>query len=306
MIVPEIDLQTTLQAKETVNLQLYIVPTYECNLACTQCYSKKYLPEYPAYLSWTNFINIYDMFKVNAKSFLFIGGEPSLWKFINESILFLQNKNKKVSVFSNGTILLGVMPDDLIINGTNLLRETERNRILSSLAIYRANGVNIKLRFNIDSTMKNQVGEIIKVAKQYAKSVSLSILYPSTLDKQLGETVYCLAHSLASNSIKTEISRATPLCIFSDKERLYLQTNCFLKGMCKLPTNSFLVNPDGQTVQPCVELGIKRHIDELKTSSPKRLFMKSINEIRNNVGLQCFNCNLTGECSGGCLGYRLK
>jgi len=297
---------TTLRAKERVKLQLYIVPTYECNLACTQCYSKKYLPEYPAYLSWTNFINIYDMFKANAKSFLFIGGEPSMWKFINESILFLKNKDKNVSIFSNGTILLGVMPDNLIINGTNLLSKTERNRILSNLAIYRDNGVNIKLRFNIDSTMKNQAEEIVKVAKQYTKSVSLSILYPSILDRQLGRTVYYLANKLLSNSIKTEISRGTPLCIFSEEERFYLKAKCFLKGKCNLPTNSFLVNPDGQTVQPCVELEIKRNIDELKISSPKRLFMRSINEIRDNACLQCFNCTLISECNGGCLGYKLN
>ena len=147
---------------------------------------------------------------------------------------------------------------------------------------------------------------IVKVAKQYAKSVSLSILYPSKLNKKLGTTVYCLADHLLSNSIKTEISRATPLCIFSEKERIYLKANCSLKGKCKLPTESFLVNPDGHTIQPCVELEIKSHIDELKNSSPKKLFMRSINEIRSKTSFQCFNCNLKTECNGGCLGYRLN
>ena len=133
------------QAKDTLNLRLYIVPTYKCNLACNQCYSKKYLPEFETYLSWTNFINIFEMFRSNAKSFIFIGGEPSLWKFINESILFLKNKNKRVSIFTNGTILLRVMPDNLIVNGTNLLNRVERDRILYNLAIYKENGINIKL-----------------------------------------------------------------------------------------------------------------------------------------------------------------
>ena len=211
------------------------------------------------------------MFRSDVKSFIFICGEPSIWKFINESILFLKNKNKRVSIFTNGTIVLRVMPDNLIVNGTNLLNKAERNQILNSLAIYKENGINIKLRFNIDSSVENKVEEITKVAKQYAKSVSLSILYPSKLDKKLGTTVYCLADHLLSNSIKTEISRATPLCIFSEEERIYLKANCSLKGKCTLPTESFLVNPDGHTIQPCVELGIKRHIDELKKGSPKEV-----------------------------------
>lgn len=244
------------------------------------------------------------MFRPNVKSFIFIGGEPSLWKFMNESVLFLKNKDKIVSIFSNGTILLGAMPDNVIINGSNLLKKTERNRMLSNLTIYRENGVNIILRFNIDGTMKNRVDEIVEVAKQYAKAVSLSILYPFKLDNQLGGTVYCLADKLLGNAIKTKIARATPLCIFSEEERYYLKRACSLRGKCKLPTDSVLVNPDGQTIQPCVELGIKRHIDELRTSSPKRLFIRSIDEIRNNVNLQCFNCHLMEECNGGCLGYR--
>ena len=287
-------------------MQLYIVPTYQCNLACSQCYSKKYLPEYPAYLSWSNFISVYNMFDAYVRSFLFIGGEPSMWKFINESILFLHNKNKRVGVFSNGTIVLGVMPDNMIINGTNLLSKTERSRILRNLAIYRGNGVNIKLRFNIDSTMKGQTDEIITIAKQYAKSVSLSILYPSLLNRQLGTTLYCLADKLLSNSITTEISRATPLCIFSEEQRRYLKAKCFLRGKCNLPTDSVLVNPDGQTIQPCVELAIKRHIGELYKSSPKSLFMRAINEIRDGAPLRCISCNLVDECNGGCLGYRLN
>ena len=229
-----------------------------------------------------------------------------MWKFINESILFLKNKNKKVSIFSNGTKLLRVMPDNLIINGTNLLSMSDRNRILNNLTIYKENKVNIKLRFNITTTIKDHTDEIIRFAKQYATSVSLSILYPPTLDKQLGRTLYSLSDNLLSNSIKTEIPRATPLCIFSEEERSYLKAKCSLKGKCKLPSHSFLINPDGQTVQPCVELGIKKHIDDLKERSPKRLFMKSIGELRANAGLQCLNCSLKDECNGGCLGYRLN
>ena len=244
------------------------------------------------------------MFKANVKGFSFIGGEPSTWKFINESILFLHNKGKNVSVFSNGTILLRVMPDKVIINGTNLLGSSSKNIIYKNLANYKNNRVNIKLRFNIEPTMKSQEEEILNIAKQYAKSVSLSILYPSQFDKQLGTALYDLAYKLTSNSINTNISRATPLCIFSEKEREYLKANCFLKGKCSLPTKSFVVHPDGQTAQPCVELKIKGELSELKATSAKQLFMRRINKIKDNADLKCLNCDLSSECDGGCLAYK--
>ena len=58
-------------------MQIYIVPTYDCNLNCDNCYSKKYLGDFPDYLSWKNFIKLFNLFRDKYKNFAFIGGEPT-------------------------------------------------------------------------------------------------------------------------------------------------------------------------------------------------------------------------------------
>ena len=117
-------------------MQIYIVPTYNCNLECRKCYSKKYQKEFPNYLSWTKFVDISIFFRIQYNNFAFIGGEPTKWKFINESILFLHNKNKYVSIFTNGIIPLKIIPDSLIINGNNIFNPNLRGDIISNLSFY--------------------------------------------------------------------------------------------------------------------------------------------------------------------------
>jgi MoaA/NifB/PqqE/SkfB family radical SAM enzyme len=291
------------------NMQIYIVPTYDCNLDCKNCYSKKYLGDFPDYLSWENFVKIFNHCKDNYRNFAFIGGEPTKWKFINEAILFLINKNKNVSIFTNGTIPLSVSPNNLIINGNNIINSEVKNTIIKNLSIYKENKTKIRLRFNIDETFdKDYINEAVSLSSQYANSVSISMLYPIKYSKQLGKIVFDFSTQLVSESIPVKISRATPLCLFSQEQRAFLIENCKLKGTCSLPTNSLVVNPDGQTIQPCVELKMKRNISELSKTSPINLFRVEINNIKSNRKAECSDCHFlsNGECLGGCLSYTDK
>ena len=289
-------------------LQIYIVPTYNCNLECKKCYSKKYLEDFPNYLSWAKFINIINFFGSKCNNYAFIGGEPTKWKFINESILFLNNKGRYVSVFTNGTIRLNVSPNNLIINANNLLNPKLKDNIIRNLAFYKKTKAKIRLRFNIDEKFgKEYIHEAISLSKQFADSVSISILYPIDNGEDCGKIIFDLATKLYSESIPVKISRATPFCLFNQEQRDFLISKCKLKGKCSLPTNSLVINPDGQTIQPCVELHIKHDLSDLLKIRPEKIFAEDLNRIKSNRDFKCNNCIFFSkdECFGGCLAYPL-
>jgi len=289
-------------------LQIYIVPTYDCNLSCAKCYSKKYSTEFPNYLSWDKFIAIFRFFESRYNNFSFIGGEPTKWKFINESILFLHNKDKYVNVFTNGIIPLKVIPDNLVINGNNLFNSELKNRIFWNLSFYKKNKAKLRLRFNISEIFKEEnIKKAVLLSKQFADSVSISIMYPIENGIDYGKIIFELSTKLYSESIPIVISRATPFCLFTQKQLDFLISNCKLKGNCSLPTNSFVINPDGQTIQPCVELYLSHNISELSKNQPKKVFAKDIIKIKSNRDSKCNTCKyyLDGVCWGGCLYYPL-
>jgi len=260
------------------------------------------------YLSWDKFIDIFRFFELRYNNFSFIGGEPTIWKFINESILFLQNKDKYVNIFTNGIIPLNVIPNNLIINGNNIFNPELKNTIIGNLSFYKNNRAKIRLRFNITENFKKEnIQEAVKLSKQFADSISISILYPIENGINYGKIIFDLSTKLYSESIPVTISRATPFCLFTQKQRDFLISNCKLKGKCFLPTNSLVINPDGQTIQPCVELYINHNISELSKYQAKKVFAKDLIKIKSNREIKCKTCEfyLKDVCWGGCLYYPL-
>ena len=287
-------------------LQIYIIPTYSCNLECKKCYSEKYLEDFPDYLSWAKFIDIFKLLGTKYNNFAFIGGEPTKWKFINESILFLHNKNKYVSIFTNGTIPLQVVPNNLIINGNNIFDPKLKGIIIRNILYYKRNRAKIRLRFNIGEDFKDKyIDEAISLSKSFADSVSISILYPMADGEMYGNNICNLSKKLHSVSIPVTISRATPLCLFDQEQRKFLTEHCKLKGKCSLPTNSIVVNPDGNTIQPCVELQLQHRITDLSKIQPKKIFNDELNKLKVTYNFKCNTCDfyLNDVCWGGCLAY---
>ena len=287
-------------------MQIYIVPTYNCNINCRKCYSEKYIEDYPNYLAWNKFIAIFKYFQANCRVFSFIGGEPAKWKFINESILYLKNKNKFVNIFTNGIIPLNVMPTNIIVNGNNIFSLKWEQKIIQNLSYYKKNGVKLRLRFNIDDTYnKGKICNAVKLSKQFADSVSVSILYPIEKGIDYGKKIYNLSVGLHSNNIPIVISRAIPFCLFDQKQLNFLLLNFRLKGICPLPTNSLVINPNGNSIQPCVELNIKQNISKIIGNKITSVFAKKLIKVKNKQIIKCNSCVyfLNSKCLGGCLSY---
>ncbi len=286
---------------------IYIIPTYECGLNCKSCYSQKYKEIYSECLTWEMFISIYNRFEGKLNRVAFIGGEAIKWKFINEAILFLSNKGIKVSVFTNGMDISRTMPDHVIINANNLLTEFHSDLMINSIEQYKVNRVKVTLRFNIDKSFEKYIGNAIVVSKKYADFVSLSPLFPVKYsEKKVGSNLFMLAQGLIDNKITSRVSRAVPLCIFTENQRIYLEKNCNMRGVCSLPTNSIVVNPDGVSVQPCVELSIIKKLDSLINKSIKEEYRCEIQTLKNEISCECAECAFYKgrKCFGGCLAYK--
>ena len=220
--------------------------------------------------------------------------------------MFLHNKNKFVSVFTNGIIPLQVIPNNLIINGNNIFDIELKDTIIRNILYYKKNKSKIRLRFNIgDNFTDKHIDEAISLSNNFADSVSISIQYPMDNGNTLGNKIYLLAFKLFSKSIPVTISRATPLCLFDQEQQHFLKLHCKLKGKCSLPSNSIVVNPDGNTVQPCVELQLNHHITDLSKVHPKKMFYDEINKLKIKNNSKCKTCDfyLNDECWGGCLSY---
>lgn len=239
--------------------------------------------------------------------FCIIGGEPTQWKFINEAILVLKNKNKYVSVFTNGITPLGAFPNSLFINASSFWSDTLQSIFLKNLQKYKHKS-RIVLRFNIgEEFTKLNIEDAVSLACKYANSVSLSCRFPAKPMPNIGNIIYELVTKLASKSITTRISRATPLCIFNSEQIKILVKTSRLKGHCSLPSNSLYIHPDGRTIQPCPELDIRADIKTLDNLSPKTFFRKDIELKKRKRISSCLSCNLFkhGHCCGGCLAYDL-
>jgi len=113
------------------------------------------------------------------------------WKFINEAILYLKNKGKKVIVFTNATMPIHVKPTNIVVNGTNLFNNSIKHQIIERIESYRSQGSKITLRFNIDDQFTEEMTkEAVSISKEQADSVSISILFPAKLSRNLGDSVY--------------------------------------------------------------------------------------------------------------------
>lgn len=293
--------------KKVISILLYIIPTYECNLNCKSCYAQKYKDVYKECLTWGKFVGIYNKFSDTVDRVAFIGGEAIKWKFIDEAILFLKNKNIKVSLFSNGIEIPKVMPDHVILNASDFLFGVHSEIIAHNIDRYKSQRVKVTLRFNIDNNFENHIIKAISISKRYADFVSISPLFPVKYhDMLIGNSIYMLAKELINNKIRPRVSRAIPLCLFTEQQRIYLEKNCNLRGVCSLPTSSLVINPDGISTQPCVELPIVKKINTLSAQEIKEKYRSEIDILRNKVSYECVRCYFYKEkkCFGGCLAYK--
>lgn len=287
---------------------IYLVPTFSCQLDCRSCYAAKQVNDFNGYLSWRSFLRVIDFFGPSLHSVALIGGEPTQWKFIREAILFLQNKGKTVTLFSNGVDYIGVHPNRIVVNGTPLTDREMYPVVVRNIEKYRQHSVKIRLRFNVGDDWSERDTQIaIKAVRLLSASVSISGRYPVKKTKELGTKIAAMAWATMDAGAPVKISRCLPRCIFTTEQYQLLSKSCGLKSSCPLPAASVVILPDGWSIQPCVEIPSSCTLDDLRGASTRALFKESVDAIRASGAKACEGCGHLDahKCNGGCLAYTL-
>lgn len=284
---------------------VHLVPTYGCNLACSYCYASKFKGKFPQ-MSWQKFQKILNqLITNNIGRIVFIGGEPTTWKFLNKAVEITKSLGMETVVLTNAVLRIEKLPHAITVNGNNIADVKLRERIIANLKFYRERGVRVGLRFNLDlKTTPALMKQYAAWAKDYADEVSISPIVPYKLNKQLGKTLYDFAKLIEKNKQKVTFSRALPICIFTSLQLNYLHEKCGLYSVCSPANSSLTINPDA-TIFPCVDLKIpQKPKQDLNENCV--MYDVAITKLKNTPTFAaCKTCkHFRVACQGGCLSMK--
>jgi MoaA/NifB/PqqE/SkfB family radical SAM enzyme len=286
-----------------------LIPTYSCNANCPFCYAKEFKKKFRKEMDWQMFKKVVDICLNHGKrnEVSFLGGEPTVWRHINQAVSYLKERNVQVNFFTNGINCSAVAPDCVLINIYNSFNNKIRNKIKKSILLYKRQGVEVGLRYNLASGSSTDDERFINFAVPLADYVSISPAIPYSPSEELGSRIFKLVHNFHAQKRIVKISRAIPICLFNSQKFRYLREKCSLRTECYSEKN-IVINPDGKTIFPCVNIPIFS-LNLFKDGLPKinrvcKKFFKSLSLIRPFP--QCQKCQHAADnkCQAGCLGMR--
>jgi organic radical activating enzyme len=295
---------------------ILVAVSYRCNASCTYCYANKTQAVFDKDMSLADFIKIVNLLKKNGGDSLgIIGGEPTIWKFLGEAILYCKIKGIKTTVFTNGLRKIPAIPDYVYLNISQFFTSS-RNQFKKVLEFYRKKNIRIVFRYNFneENLSAEELKDVITLAKENSnvlERIDLVPISPYKIEKKLGEKTYETARIILQNGIGVKLANPIPPCVFSDEQRIFLRKNCGYYSRCNLGTLP-LVNPDGKTVQICSKIASFKKLRDFEGRFPansKEVFKKriSIIEARENLPFKkCEECDFLkkGDCVGGCLAFK--
>ena len=286
-----------------------LVPTYSCNAACSFCYARPLRKRFSEDMTWDVFkkvVNFCLIGKIDEVSFL--GGEPTIWAHINNAVTYLKKRNVQVSFFTNGITYSDPPPDCVLINVANSLHNSRRKQIEKTIYFYKAHRVEITLRYNlVSSTAVSEDDKFLEFSSSLSDYISITPAIPYLPSRKLGNRIFRLVRKFHKKKINVKISRAIPICLFSPAQYFYLRQLCLMRKRCYSEKN-VVINPDGETLFPCVNIG----------NYEKNLFEGNLSETNNDYKTffqylgnifpfdKCRKCRhaFSGNCQAGCLAMR--
>ncbi len=286
-----------------------LIPTYACNANCPFCYAKKFQKKFRKEMNWQTFERVIGLsIKKGKNEVSFLGGEPTIWSYINQAVSFLKKRKIQVSFFTNGITYSKVAPDCVLINIYNFFNSTIRESIKKTIRFYKSQGVEIGLRYNLISGSSLKEDEsFLKFATPLADYISISPAISYSPSRNLGNRIFKLVQDFHKRRKLVKISRAIPICLFNSQQFHYLRKECLLHTECYSQKN-VVINPDGRTVFPCVNISaFSKDLfqDNLKKiNADYKIFFKYLGAIYPFS--QCQECEyaLDNRCQAGCLGMR--
>ncbi|MCF7836163.1 hypothetical protein K9N08_00705 [Candidatus Gracilibacteria bacterium] len=150
--------------------RISVIPTYQLNPEIAPKLKSKFSEKFRSELKIENFHwaveRISNLQKL--RSITFGGGEPTLWKHVDEALYYLRGKGVRSTLRSNGILPpKKSLPDRVVVNLHVYFDYPElRTNIERTIRFYRENRVPVKLAFYI---RENEAADNQKIAKTLAE-----------------------------------------------------------------------------------------------------------------------------------------
>jgi MoaA/NifB/PqqE/SkfB family radical SAM enzyme len=173
-----------------------ITPTERCNLNCKYCFQHD---NSSPVMDLNSFKKIVDKgISLGAPVYTFMGGEPTVWKHLEEAITYCNERNLITEITSNGILLnkeklikLGTAGLDLInvsmdeivdtgISGKNLIKNPEMLKNLKDCR--KKYGVHIKFNAVITKQNIDHISKLLEVSKQTNIPLSIGLVVKPPLN----------------------------------------------------------------------------------------------------------------------------
>jgi MoaA/NifB/PqqE/SkfB family radical SAM enzyme len=296
--------------------------TYRCNRQCSYCYAKNLNRDFPQDLSLENFKKILEWFKSqNIPHFNVLGGEPTIHPKFNDMLKLTNENNLRVRIFTNNLFNQPIFKNNagciesvrVNFNKPTDYKEDEKKIFDSNLSFLHDNNFNIVLCFNItpdtkyydyfiDTCLKYNVNQVfwattcpgLKKENLFVEMDELKNMTPFLID---------FVQSCIDQGVFPLLIKSLPLCIFDSYERLWLRKKADLRGVCGMPENIYVINPD-LTLFPCtiLQIGGPNILSFKKEGDISKFYEEKIKELRQKPLFEkCKECKdyKRGICQGG-------
>lgn len=315
-----------------------VLLTQQCVRSCPYCFAKKYMEGSPDndMLAWEDLIYIADLFEISHEHHMsLLGGEPTLHPEFVNFILYLIERNFKLTVFTSGIMspkkleeaekyLVPVDDKKLSfvcnVNSPGISTKKEIERVSEFLKIFHSKSVLSFNIYNIDFDM-NFLFEYIKKF-DLKRNIRLGLAHPipgvaneyisaENFDTLMERLASFLPH-FESKKIAAGFDCGFPSCKFPDEilgrfVRLSKSDSHFIKFVCNPIVD---IGPD-MTVWSCFPLSNinrKSIYDFNSLLEIRDHYLKlhnTVREIETGIYDECRTCPHleTKQCSGGCIAH---
>lgn len=314
------------------NIARLITLTYRCNSDCNFCYAKGLNKQYKEVMDLEDFEKLLDWFeKQKIKNIIVTGGEPTFHPNFEEIIDIINRRKFRMAMVTNG-LFPSTFLDKAIKKKESFTlsykRPEEYSQVNSELLDKNLRSIldkklTIRLVYNL-SHNNTDPNYILDACKNYKINlVVLNVIFPNISKnneyvsfaqlKQMGSSIVKNVGILIKDDIQVVIPRPLPFCIFTTAQRLWLEKNADLHGVCLVGSRRYYINTD-LSLLPCSALSTDSSFkgpNVFQFNSEKEAihyYSNSMTRLKwKPLIKECLGCNFykQKECQGGCLIYKL-
>lgn len=313
-----------------------------CNLRCKWCYARKTGFKVKDDLDINLAYGLIDIFKdFGIKHICLLGGEPTLYKYLDDVIKYINNNNMKATLVTNGISLsneefLNNIIDSGISNINISLKGEckEKYKEITGFDCYNKvmkainNCAQRKIKFGVsmvltEDNINSYTLGLEDAYKAGARNFNLSFCYEFNMNKEYSNYLSKMnPRNIIKGFIKSydkldkvthhrfKLFQTYPLCLWDKDFIQMLDSKNQVSSVCQLQSKTGLLFDNFGNIIPCnamyeVKLG-KYGVDFTDSNSLKQYIRndKIRKMYKRFCGLpstKCINCKMVLYCGGGCV-----